>query len=235
MGGETVKKLQTETGCEFRIAPKEKAEHRLVILAGDTIADALERIFTLFAAEIAAAEQGALATKDIGSVFVFKLSVGSNQIGAIIGKGGKGAEKLREDYKCSVKIKGQGEVELEGTIHAIKGATIGIWEQISSVLPSRLPAANAMYAGPDIEVDFLMPDELVGMIIGKRGETISNIRKESRNVLIEISSEKEADGRRRIKLKGTCGATCRAHQLIASYIESDERRKKRKDRSKRES
>jgi len=233
MGGETLKRLELETGCKFRIAPKEKAFLRLVVLSGNTIGDALVVMFNLFADEICKADQGALSTKDIGSTFIFKINVGSNQVGAIIGKAGKGAEALRADHNCSVKIKGHGEVELEGSIKCIQGATLSIWEMIQTVMPSRMPSlSNTQYAGPEIEVDILFSDEIIGMIIGKRGETISGIRKECRGVHIEIQGEKFADGRRYIKLKGTCSATARAHQLLAFYIESDERRKKRKEQRK---
>eukprot|EP00397_Hematodinium_sp_SG-2012_P013636 GEMP01013855.1.p1 GENE.GEMP01013855.1~~GEMP01013855.1.p1 ORF type:complete len:257 (+),score=47.19 GEMP01013855.1:57-827(+) len=230
MGGETVKKLQNDSECEFRIAPKEKTELRSVILVGSNIPVALEMMFELFKEEITKAAQGALAPKNLTDVFTFKISVAVNQVGAIIGKGGKGVEQLREQFKCSVKVKGQGDVELSGTVDAIKGATLGIWQQISTVLPSRLPPTSTMFAGPEIEVELIMMDETIGMLIGKRGETISQIRKQSRGVMIEIPSEK-VDGKRRIKLKGTCGATARAHQVIATHIEEDERRKKRRDQA----
>merc|ERR1719253_1836868 len=83
-----------------------------------------------------------------------------------------------------------------------------------------------------------LPDDTVGMLIGRRGNTISSIRRECAGVRIDIESPAEGNetdregatnaGSREVILRCTIRATSRAHQMIAALVENDMRRKSRK-------
>lgn len=217
--GETIQSFQKETGCDARIAPKEKTDLRKVTLLGQ-VDKGIERMFEIFTAQLQQAEKGALSKMEKDQDFTFKAEVAPNQVGAVIGKQGKNAELLRQKSNCTVKIQVHGEIVCTGKIEDIGHAMINIWNQVKQT-PSR-PIPPPTTTGPEIEVTLMIPSESVGVIIGKRGENITQIRRHCSSVKIEISREegddRKTDSLRKVTLRGNMGSTAVCHHMLASYL-----------------
>lgn len=272
--GETIQALKKETGCDVRIAPKEKTDLRKVTMSGN-VEKGIQKIFEVFSQQLEKAsskqqasaentdcededamnvttaaigwceddsnEKGALANMKREQAFSFKVEVAPNQVGAVIGKGGKSAESLRQTSNCQVKIQPHGEIEIAGKLEHVCNVMNIIWDNIKDT-PSRPvpPPAIAQHlnshsSGPDVEVILMIPSESVGVLIGKKGEHITQIRRHCVGVKIEISSEEGAaraqsftngtvqefsmdKTMRKVTLRGTMGATALCHQILASYL-----------------
>eukprot|EP00392_Amoebophrya_sp_AT5.2_P000173 g173.t1 len=253
--GDTIRKIQLDSGAAIKVLPRDPrvVDMRQVIIAKDVDAG-IQAMFLVFDRELKNATKGQLARMSEDHVFNFKVDVASNQIGAVIGRRGQGAISIRETSGCNVKIQGEGEVHLSGQLLQIRDAMQAVWESIKEIpsLYNIMRVSESFYksplAGPTINVVLHLPDDTVGMLIGRRGNTISSIRRECTGVRIDIESSthpsKEGaisttssgasqgpqEGIREVILRGTVRATCRAHQMIAALIENDMRRKQRKDK-----
>eukprot|EP00397_Hematodinium_sp_SG-2012_P014929 GEMP01015191.1.p1 GENE.GEMP01015191.1~~GEMP01015191.1.p1 ORF type:complete len:292 (+),score=53.37 GEMP01015191.1:169-1044(+) len=271
--GETIQAFKKDTGCDVRIAPKEKTDMRKVSISGN-IEVGIEKMFEVFSAQLEKAssgkengdsnhrnssdsanennaafwcemenpaERGALSHMKKEQAFAFKVEVASNQVGAVIGKGGKSAESLRQTSHCQVKIQPHGEIEIIGKLEHVSNVMQIIWESIKHTPSRPLPPPamaqhfNSLSSGPEVEVVLMIPSESVGLLIGKRGEHITQIRRHCVGVKIEISSEEGAaraqstthgnvqefsmdKTMRKVTLRGSISATALCHQILASYL-----------------
>ncbi|CAD7969614.1 unnamed protein product [Amoebophrya sp. A120] len=258
--GDTIRKIQSDSGSTIKVFPRDPrvVDMRQVIITKDVEAG-VEAMFDVFERELKNATKGQLARLGEDHLFSFKVDVASNQIGAVIGRRGQGAHSIRETSGCTVKIQGEGEVQLSGKLPQIREAMRAVWASIKEIpsLYNIMRVSESFYksplAGPIIECVLRLPDDTVGMLIGRRGNTISTIRRECTGVRIDIESGtnpgdpaalktnhhggiiNQGLGRggmpdeptREVVLRGTMRATCRAHQMIAALVENDMRRKNR--------
>ena len=82
-----------DSGAVIKVSPKDprgKAELREVVVMKN-IEAGLRAMFDIFVHEQGTSERGTLARLGADHEFLFKVDVASNQVGAVIGKAGKGA------------------------------------------------------------------------------------------------------------------------------------------------
>ncbi|CAD7934334.1 unnamed protein product [Amoebophrya sp. A25] len=193
--GETIRKIQQDSGAAVKVFPRDPRvlDMRQVIISKDVEAG-ITAMFDVFERELKNASKGQLARLADDHQFSFKVDVASNQIGAVIGKRGAGAHSIRENSGCQMRIQGEGEVQLTGMLSQVKKAMHGVWESIEEIpsLYNIMRVSESFYksplAGPTVNVVLHLPDDTVGMLIGRRGATISSIRRECTGVRIDIDS-----------------------------------------------
>jgi rRNA processing protein Krr1/Pno1 len=84
------------------------------------------------------------------------------------------------------------------------------------------PASSQQPAQRNSEhsLQIMVPDQLVGLIIGRGGETIQNIRQLSKCHVSIAGEETSVNGLRPVNLPGSCEAGTKARDLIMEIVES---------------
>ncbi|XP_065870428.1 KH domain-containing protein HEN4 [Euphorbia lathyris] len=190
--GNIIKQLQQQTGAKIRIedAPIESPDRVITVIGQSAIVskvsvlsddggnvefdvskaqEALVRVFERIL-EVAAETDGINLA---GGVVSCRLLVEANQVGSIIGKGGKVVEKIRKDYGVKIKVlidqlplcAGPTEemVEIEGTVLAVKKALVVVSRCLQDCQPvdkarmygSRPPEAISKERLPEMYVGAL--------------------------------------------------------------------------------
>ncbi|KAJ4832802.1 hypothetical protein Tsubulata_044944 [Turnera subulata] len=150
--GSVIKQLQLDTGSKIRIeeAPAESPDRVITIVApggggggassnGEVgqVSKGQEALVRVFERVLAvAAESDGAGMASAGGVVSCRLLVDANQVGSVIGKGGKVVEKIRRD--CGVKIRVLTDklpvcagptdevIEIEGEISAVKNGLVAV-------------------------------------------------------------------------------------------------------------
>lgn len=98
--------------------------------------------------------------------------------GAIIGKGGENIKRLRQEHNIHFKVqdsRGEGVVTLSGE----KEAVLEVFKEILPQTQPLYPANTKQHDKSNVGINLLVPNDQMGSIIGKGGETIKDIRRES--------------------------------------------------------
>jgi far upstream element-binding protein len=160
--------------------------------------------------------------------------VEKSSVGLIIGRNGENLKRVEAEFGARVQFMADtGETtrkcKITGTPQQRADAITDIF-RTAQENPKRNQQAQAVNSNGDPplregerSVQIMVPDKTVGLIIGRRGETIQDLQERSGchiNILGENKSER---GLRPVNLIGTYEASEKAKQLIMEVVESDTR------------
>ena len=184
-GGETIQRIQAQTGGHLQIAKESEMKPgettRLLTLKGtpSAIEDLKKKIEEIISGSSAAAKlQAAMGYSELPHAFVIKIPVPNDKVGCIIGRGGSTVKGIQEKTKAHVQIP-TGPDEDNPAVRTIsvgadtREAAEACQLEIFMVLQQQ---AGSSVANPQNSINILVPDDKVGIIIGRGGSTIKDIQ-----------------------------------------------------------
>lgn len=206
-GGDNIQKLQFQTGGHIQIAKESDMKpgetHRSIFLKGDPPAVAelrkkIEEIISSRSGFGGGAAGGSFAggrndRKELDNPVVFKVPVPNDKVGIIIGKGGMTVKGIQEKTKTTVLIP-TGPDEDDPTMRTLsigadtKEQAEAAHMEIYTVLQQH-SQNGGLHAGP-LPLQICVPDDKVGIIIGKGGSTVKDIQSRLR---VRVNIPQQAD------------------------------------------
>lgn len=189
-GGENIVRIQTQLGVHAQIAKEHEMlpgeTLRSIVLKGtpDNVNEAKSRIDDIINQQIAklsgntAGGGGGNAQKEMDYAFVVKLPVPNDKVGFIIGKGGMNIKGIQERTRAHVQIPpGPDEDNPQARTLSIGGDSkeavdAAQMEIFMTLQQQQLQAAQTQNQG----MTMMVPDDKVGIVIGKGGATIKDIQ-----------------------------------------------------------
>ncbi|OLL22154.1 Far upstream element-binding protein 1 [Neolecta irregularis DAH-3] len=248
-GGETLKRIEQVTGAKVQFGnnPNSSSKDRVCNLSGsraqvdaahDEIMKVIEDNKVMRFAPKRHEKNGQLPAPLLeGDKELLKIYVPDQCVGLIIGRGGETIREIQEKADTHVNIttdseNGMRPVNLIGRNEnnmiarkMIDDIVAGDLERKNGGKPDQgLPRQQRGVRGPKINAEqatdvMIVPQEAVGLIIGKGGETVKDIQV-STGCKVNIASQPAADGRREINLVGESNAVVRARELIQEKVDS---------------
>ncbi|XP_027160613.1 poly(rC)-binding protein 4-like [Coffea eugenioides] len=176
-----------------------------------------------------------------------RLLIAGTQAGGLIGLNGQNIEKLRNSSGASITVLAQSQlplcasahesdrvVQVSGDIDTVLKAVVEIGcqlrdnppKQVISINPSYTPGFNRQphqYVDPAsaeyVNLEIMVPESMVGGLIGRCGSNISRIRTES-GATIKVYGAKGEQTQRQIHLGGSAQQVSLAKQRIDEYVYS---------------
>lgn len=209
-GGENIVRIQSQLGVHAQIAKEHEMlpgeTLRSIVLKGtpSNVNEAKSRIDEIINAQIAknsgvssdrgGGDRGNSAGRELDHAFVVKLPVPNDKVGIIIGRGGMTIKAIQERTRAHVQIPLTPDednpqartLSIGGdTKEAVDGAQMEIFMclQTHAQQSAQNSASNALL--------MLVPDDKVGIIIGKGGATIKDIQNRHR-VKVQIPPAPDA-------------------------------------------
>ena len=144
--------------------------------------------------------------------------VPSDKIGVAIGKGGQNLKNLRTKFNVNLELV-QGDTDPPGVAKPLR--ITGSLGQINatrmdcftSMLAKEEKTQAKMAPGAQVRSDFPVPQEAVGVIIGKKGETITNLQGETQT-RIQFQPEEPGAKTRGCYVTGLAESVMKAQQIV---------------------
>ncbi|KAL5606893.1 hypothetical protein BROUX41_003270 [Berkeleyomyces rouxiae] len=178
---------------------------------------------------------------DDGSTFEI-FEVNANLVGLVIGRSGENLRRIENESGCRVQFlgtsdSGQRECKITGPkprrdeVKAAIDLTIAESGALGMPRPKPRGAVTPGLQGPpgavpregEDHMQIMVPDRTVGLIIGRKGETISDLQERSGCHINIVDETKSVDGLRPVNLIGTPEQTQRAKDMIMQIVDSDSR------------
>lgn len=143
-----------------------------------------------------------------------------DKIGVAIGKGGQNLKNLRTKFSVQLELI-QNETEPAGVAKPLK--ITGSLQQINAcrmecfqnMLAKEEKTPPKLAPGAQVRSDFPVPQDAVGVIIGKKGETITNLQGET-VTRIQFQPEDKSQKTRGCYITGSMDGVMRAQQIVLS-------------------
>eukprot|EP01042_Synura_sphagnicola_P003002 gene3002-3681_t len=187
-GGDHIQKLQMQTGCHVQIAKESDMKPgetlRSIVLKGsaEAVREAKKRVDDLIlertTPQHAQNKQLLQKNRELDHSFIIKLPVPNDKVGIVIGRGGVTIKGIQERTQAQVQIP-QGPDEDNPAIRTLsvgadtREAAEAAQMEIFLVLQQHQMQASMP---PPNSVFIAVPDDKVGIIIGKQGSTIKDIQ-----------------------------------------------------------
>lgn len=189
-GGENILRIQSQLNVHAQIAKESEMKPgetlRSIVIKGNpsNVNEAKQRIDEIIDAQLA--KQNPTASSNSGSrelncAFVVKLPVPNDKVGIIIGKGGMNIKGVQERTRTQVQIPQQADddnpqvrtISIGGdTKEAVDAAQMEIFMTLQAQQQSAQNAYNASANALLVAV----PDEKIGIVIGKGGSTVKDVQ-----------------------------------------------------------
>ncbi|XP_065263578.1 poly(rC)-binding protein 4 isoform X2 [Emys orbicularis] len=236
--GETVKRIREQSSARITISEGSCPE-RITTITGST--DAVFRAVSMIAFKLeedlgTGATNGGAVSKPLVTL---RLVIPASQCGSLIGKAGAKIKEIRESppkgatipYHPSLSLgtallsASQG-FSMQGQYSGGPQAEVTKLQQLSGhpVAFTSLGQAPSLVPGLDASPqsssqEFLVPNDLIGCIIGRQGSKISEIRQMS-GAHIKIGNQSEGSSERHVTITGTPVSITLAQYLITACLET---------------
>ncbi|KAG6527401.1 KH domain-containing protein HEN4-like [Zingiber officinale] len=181
-GGNIVKTLQSETGCEVKVTETiPESENRIIIISG--VALPSDEVAPVQDAVLRVQQRIVMGVPDPKeSTVLSRLIVASNQIGCLLGKGGAVITEIRKLSGAQVRILGKdqiptgvpesyGMVQISGEFGAVQDALLQITFRLKQHLfRDKLPAMD-----PNMHPSFVEQMPKYGLHMGRRESSPSRL------------------------------------------------------------
>lgn len=200
-GGENILRIQSQLGVHAQIAKEHEMlpgeTMRSITLKGTPggVAEAKTRIDDIISAQLMKMG-GSGSIKDMHEPFIVKLPVPNDKVGIIIGKGGMTIKGIQERCGVNVQIP-TGPDDDDPLVRTLaigghsKEAIDAAQMEIFMTLQSQQQLAQATYNSTANAMIVVVPDDRVGIIIGKQGATVKDIQNRLR-VKVQIPQQSDA-------------------------------------------
>uniref|UniRef100_A0A670YS82 Poly(rC) binding protein 4 n=1 Tax=Pseudonaja textilis TaxID=8673 RepID=A0A670YS82_PSETE len=232
--GETVKKIREQSTARITISEGSCPE-RITTITGST--DAVFRAVSMIAFKLeedlgnGATNEGTISKPPV----TLRLVIPASQCGSLIGKGGAKIKEIRETTGAQVQVAGDllpNSTERAVTVSGVPDAIIQCVRQICAVILESPPKGATIPYHPSLSLgpvllsanqnssqEFLVPNDLIGCIIGRQGSKISEIRQMS-GAHIKIGNQTEGSSERHVTITGTPVSITLAQYLITACLET---------------
>lgn len=159
-----------------------------------------------------------------------QIMVPDKTVGLIIGRGGENVKELQNKSRAKINItteresvNGMRPINILGSRPAVEEAKRLIFQIVTDdeagiPISRKGPAADAIGSGRDSRQEVMrVPQDAVGMIIGRGGETVRDMQQES-GCLIKVSTNQHSD-QREITLTGSDATIARARVIIQDKVD----------------
>ncbi|CAE7404088.1 Khsrp, partial [Symbiodinium pilosum] len=226
-GGEVVKQLSTESGARIEISKTEneggKAGERTVYISG--LQDAVDKAKQLIDDAIEKAKERTGQVNPNACT----LKVPHELIGMLIGRGGETIKDLKKESGARIDIAKEADeegcterqVHITGPPECVEFAKKMIEDMLGKSREGRDKDGPRKPGGRVIKV----PTDMIGVLIGRGGETISKIQKESA-ARIEIHKDDRDALDRSVTISGPADNIERAIRAIDDVLDAAERQGK---------
>lgn len=205
--GETIMKLQDDTGCKIDVS---KSEPYTVTIKGacDSVLKAIDSISELVEeankdhvpADDSVAEEKVEQTMEIPK----------GMVGRIIGKGGQTITDMEKDSRARIKVNSTADAATV-TIRGTHEQVVCAMDSITALIEDKADA----YMGPGAVEDIIeLPLQEAGKVIGTGGERVNKIRDRT-GAAIQVSKEEDHC---KVKLKGSETQVQRAKDLVLQLV-----------------
>nr|XP_042717711.1 poly(rC)-binding protein 4 isoform X4 [Chrysemys picta bellii] len=221
--GETVKRIREQSSARITISEGSCPE-RITTITGST--DAVFRAVSMIAFKLeedlgtGATNGGAVSKPPV----TLRLVIPASQCGSLIGKAGAKIKEIRESPPKGATIPYHPSLSL-GTAF-LSASQVTKLQQLSGhpVAFTSLGQAPSLVPGLDASPqsssqEFLVPNDLIGCIIGRQGSKISEIRQMS-GAHIKIGNQSEGSSERHVTITGTPVSITLAQYLITACLET---------------
>ncbi len=198
-GGENILRIQSQLGVHAQIAKENEMQPgdtlRSIVLKGTppAVAEAKTRIDDIITAQLMKQSGGGGGGgyhKDMDSPFVVRLPVPNDKVGIIIGKGGMTIKSIQERTRAQIQIPPSPD-DNDPNVRTLsiggdtKESVDAAQMEIFMALQSQQQQAQQAYNSTANAMMLMVPDDKVGIIIGKGGATVKDIQNRLR-VKIQI-------------------------------------------------
>ncbi|NIG58843.1 poly(rC)-binding protein 4 isoform 2 [Pontoporia blainvillei] len=208
--GETVKRIREQSSARITISEGSCPE-RITTITGSTAAvfHAVSMIaFKLDEDLCAAPANGGNVSRP---PVTLRLVIPASQCGSLIGKAGTKIKEIREGFS------------VQGQYGAVTSAEVTKLQQLSGhAVPFASPSMVPAGLDPGTQTssqEFLVPNDLIGCVIGRQGSKISEIRQMS-GAHIKIGNQAEGAGERHVTITGSPVSIALAQYLITACLET---------------
>lgn len=186
-GGENILRLQAQLNVHAQIAKESEMKpgetQRSIVLKGhiDNVNEAKRRVEEIVANQIAKLTGGNRNDDLMDHAYVVRLPVPNDKVGIIIGKGGQTIKTIQEKTKTTVKIPHDPDAD-NPQVRTInigadsKEALDACQMEIFLTLQMQQQSAQLAYNSIATALNIPIPDDRVGVVIGKGGATIKEIQ-----------------------------------------------------------
>jgi far upstream element-binding protein len=223
-GGENIQKLQMQTGAHIQIAKESDMlpgeTHRSIFLHGkkEHVAELRRAVEDIIATRSSSgASHRGLGSNTLDHPIVMKVPVPNERVGYIIGRGGMNVRNIQEKTRTIVQIPpGPDEHDPSTRTISIGADTKEAAEAAHAEIVSALQqyAQNNMSSGSNTML-MCVPDDKVGIIIGRGGATIKDIQNRHR-VRVQIPQQADIGSNPPVR---TCSITGPAESQMAARYE----------------
>lgn len=234
-GGDNILRIQSQLGVHAQIAKESDMKPgetlRSIVIRGNpsNVGEAKRKIDDIIEAQMAKQGSSSSSTgnvRELNCAFVVKLPVPNDKVGIIIGKGGMTIKGVQERTRSQVQIPTQPDADNPQvrTIHIggdTKEAVDAAQMEIFMTLQQQQQTAQNAYNATSNALLLAVPDEKIGVIIGKAGSTVKDVQARL-HVRIQIPTQPDIGSNppvRTVSISGTPEAQAMAKyeiELIAS-------------------
>ncbi|KAM5292098.1 poly(rC)-binding protein 4 isoform 2-T2 [Ctenodactylus gundi] len=232
--GETVKRIREQSSARITISEGSCPE-RITTITGSTTAvfHAVSMIaFKLDEDLCAAPTNGSSVSRP---PVTLRLVIPASQCGSLIGKAGTKIKEIRESPPKGATIPYHPSLSL-GTVLLSTNQGFSVQGQYGAVTPAEVTKLQQLsghavpFASPSVvsgldpnaqtsSQEFLVPNDLIGCVIGRQGSKISEIRQMS-GAHIKIGNQAEGAGERHVTITGSPVSIALAQYLITACLET---------------
>ncbi|XP_006892325.1 PREDICTED: poly(rC)-binding protein 4 isoform X2 [Elephantulus edwardii] len=232
--GETVKRIREQSSARITISEGSCPE-RITTITGSTAAvfHAVSMIAFKLDEDLcgAPANGGNVSRPPV----TLRLVIPASQCGSLIGKAGTKIKEIRESPPKGATIPYHPSLSL-GTVLLSANQGFSVQGQYGAVTPAevtklqQLSGHTVPFASPSVvpgldpsvqtsSQEFLVPNDLIGCVIGRQGSKISEIRQMS-GAHIKIGNQAEGAGERHVTITGSPVSIALAQYLITACLET---------------
>eukprot|EP01038_Epipyxis_sp_PR26KG_P007599 gene7599-10348_t len=193
-GGENILRIQQQLGVNAQIAKENEMlpgeTFRRIVLKGieANVNEAKKRIDDIIQTRVNIAGGSSSTTaarggngRDLDNPFVVRLPVPNDKVGIIIGKGGMTVKGIQERCRATIQIpvgpdEGNPDIRTISIGADSKEAVDAAQMEIFLALQSQQQQAQQAYNANANSIYMVVPDDKVGIIIGKGGLTVKDIQ-----------------------------------------------------------
>eukprot|EP01031_Cornospumella_fuschlensis_P031704 gene31704-38316_t len=199
-GGENIVRIQTQLGVKCQVAKESEMRPgetlRSIFIKGSpaSVDEAKKKIDEVIDMHTNK-PQADMNRRELNSPFVVKLPVPNDKVGIIIGKGGMNVKGIQERTGCTVLIPtGPDEDNPQVRTISIGGDTKEIVDaaqmEVFLIMQHQQNSAMNAYNATATAMLVTVPDDKVGMVIGKQGATVKEIQN---RLMVRVQIPQTAD------------------------------------------
>ncbi|KAI6656588.1 Far upstream element-binding protein 1-like [Oopsacas minuta] len=228
-GGETITKLQQESQAVIQVAPDPpdgltQPQRHVTISGREENVEIAKRLINKIIDDANIVSDPPLGMGSGQKMETQEMMIPAGKVGLVIGKGGEMIKSLQEQASCKMQMIQDGgyqgapekPLRLQGNHYNIeKGKQL-----VRELLDQKDAEARGLtgdFSGPTQTLEIQVPRDLVGVIIGRQGETIRQIQTQS-GARLQFQNDSNATSHRIATLTGPPDAVQKGQLMVSDVM-----------------